>query len=60
MKKLILPLFTLVFPLLSNAGIVQVLGQIEESRLKTGLCEMSESEMDQIISQFDKVKNRSK
>lgn len=60
MKKLILPLFTLVFPLLSNAGIVQVLAQIEETRLRTGLCEMSEEELNNTIGQFDKVKKRSK
>lgn len=60
MKKLILPLFTLVFPLLSNAGIVQVLEQIEVNRMQTGLCDMSEDELNKTIAQFDKVKKRSK
>ncbi len=60
MKNYTLPLLTLLFPLVLNAQVVESLQNLEQVRVDTGLCGMSDEEVQKIEDSFSKVKKRSK
>ncbi len=60
MKNYTLPLLSVLFPLVLNAQVVDQLESLEQVRMDTGLCDMSEDELANIENSFAKVKKRSK
>ena len=60
MKNYTLPLLTVLFPLVLNAQVVENLKELEQVRMDTGLCDMSDEELSKIESSFAKVKKSSK
>lgn len=60
MKNYTLPLLTVLFPLVLNAQVVENLQALEQVRMDTGLCDMTDAEKANVESSFAKVKKRSK
>lgn len=60
MKNYTLPLLTVLFPLVLNAEVIDNLTMLEQVRMDTGLCDMSDEEIQKIEQSFSKVKKRSK
>lgn len=51
---------TVLFPLVLNAQVVESLQNLEQVRVDTGLCGMTDEEVQKIEDSFSKVKKRSK